>query len=210
MKYFIAIVTITGLLVYGASTKISFSLNVVLILLLIVILTMWEYSILGKDFKADFKMRSHKKSLDIFNFCLLIGWTFLLGSDAYEDGIDEFNIFFIIIWWVIPLVNLLMYFVYKKKKPITIFVDGDELTLNNRWLQTRNLKFLITIDQSRLTRELNLNFKGKSEVSIPVTEYELEDLEAFLKIIIAKTKEPLAISPYVLKTYKNISIIDEQ
>jgi hypothetical protein len=157
-----------------------------------------------KSFTADFKMRSQKKVMDIFHTGLALFWTFLL-IDSNDDETQNQNILVGMLLWMQPITSLLLYFVYKKKKPVTIFIKDDELIINNRWLQTRNLMYLIRIDESTFKRELNLNFKGKSEVSIPIKEYRTEDLQEFLKIIIAKSEQSLDVSTYILNTYKNIS-----
>jgi len=189
--------------------KAPFFINIIIVVSVYIAIIFWEFLVFQRSFHADFKMRSQKKEIDIFDILLSIYWTFIiLGLNDYEKQYRDFLL--VLLVWSLPIISLLLYFVYKKKKPFTVFINDDELILNNRWVQRRNLKFLIRINESTFTNELKLNFKGKSEVSFFIKDYQSEDIQEFLRIITAKTEQPLEISPYIKKTYQNLFEKDEK
>ena len=76
----------------------------------------------------------------------------------------------------------------KKKKPFTLFIKDSELILNNRWNQKRDLTELTQIRFNRFSKNLKLDFKSKSEISIKITEYKTDDIQKFLEILIEKSE----------------------
>jgi hypothetical protein len=86
------------------------------------------------------------------------------------------------------MAELIMWFVYKKKKPFTIFIKENELILNKRWTQKRNLTELTQIQFDRLNKNLKLDFQSKSGISIKTTEYKIEEIQTLLGILIEQSK----------------------
>ncbi|TLG99004.1 hypothetical protein BZARG_03590, partial [Bizionia argentinensis JUB59] len=79
------------------------------------------------------------------------------------------------------------------KKPYTLFIKDNELILNNRWTQKRNLNELTQIQFDRFSKNLKLDFKSKSTVTIKTVEYNVEDIEKLLEIMIEKSENNVFI-----------------
>ena len=62
-------------------------------------------------------------------------------------------------FWAISFSEFIMVFVYKKKKPYTIFIKDNELILNRRWTLKRNLTELIQIRYDRFSKNLKLGYR---------------------------------------------------
>ena len=114
MKYFITLISLIIILTYGQiiETEFPLVLNIVLVVSILLTTVLWEYSVLNKNYESDFKMRSQRKVIGIFELINAIAWTLLLSfsNDSYKDAI-----FLILIFWAFPLAELIMWFVYKRK-----------------------------------------------------------------------------------------------
>ncbi|MCP4059433.1 MAG: hypothetical protein GY738_19455 [Pseudoalteromonas sp.] len=193
MKYFIAfLISLIGLYVFGIilKTEYSFLSKIVFTTSSFIIAFFWEYSILNKSFESNFKIRSQKKSISIFDVGMASFWTLYILF--LTDFRESFSILIFVIW-AMPIIELTMWFIYKKKKPFTIFIKDNELILNKRWIQKRNLTELTQIQFDRFSKNLKLNFKTKREISIKSTEYKSEEIQAFLKILIEKSENKVFI-----------------
>jgi hypothetical protein len=156
----------------------------VLVVLILLVSVLWEYSVLNKNYESDFKMQSQRKVIGIFEFINAVTWTLLLRFKHYDKNM----IFLILMFWTFPFTELIISLIYKKKKPYTIFIKGNELILNKRWMQKRNLIELTQIRFDRFSKKLKLDFKSKSRISIKTTEYKTDDLQTLLKILINKSE----------------------
>ncbi|WP_179377353.1 hypothetical protein [Winogradskyella wichelsiae] len=187
MKYFITLILLLTALSYGQIMEPEFPLvvNIVLILLILLTPVFWEYSVLNKNYESDFKMQSQRKVLGIYELIYAIAWTLLLSfsNDNYNDVI-----FLILIFWTFPLAELVLWFIYKKKKTLTLFIKENQLILVKRWTQKRNLTELTQIRFDRFGKNLKLDFKSKSEISIKTTEYNADDIQKLLEILIEKSE----------------------
>ena len=96
--------------------------------------------------------------------------------------------YLIFVFWAIPFSEFIMWFIYKKHKPYTLFIKGNELILNRRWIAKRNLTELTQIQYDRFSKNLKLNFKTKREISIKATEYKRNEIQQLLEILIEKSE----------------------
>jgi len=161
--------------------------NIVLVSLFFVISFLWEYSVTKKDYEADFKFRSIKKTIGLSGIIFALAWTLLL---IYSNG---YFTYYILIFWCIPVAELGVYFIYKTKKPYTLFINGNILTLNKLWTQKRNLTELNQIQFDRFSKNLKLDFNSKSGISIRTTEYETNDIKELLEIMINNSEYKVSI-----------------
>ncbi|EDP95105.1 hypothetical protein U8527_12890 [Kordia algicida OT-1] len=187
MKYFIGIILVLIILLYGYLWKLPLLISIVLLLLYFFILFFWEYAVLRYKISGEFQMRSYRKSLETFGFAIAIIWTLMYVIDLHTKGITNSKLPIVILFWFGSLVNIIMYFMYKKKKPVTVFITGDWLHYNNRWKKKRDLKTLNYIGTSKLATDLILGFTEKSDVIIPMKEYKKEEFRQFLDILIEKS-----------------------
>jgi hypothetical protein len=192
MKYLITYILLLIALSYGQIIEPKFPLIVNIVLLLLILLTpvFWEYSVLNKNYESDFKMQSQRKVLGLYELIYAIAWTLLLTftNDSHKDVI-----FLILIFWTFPLEEIVLWFIYKKKKPFTVFIKENQLILNNRWTQKRNLTELTQIRYDRFSKNLKLDFKSKYEISIKTTEYNSDDIQKLLEILIEKSENNVFI-----------------
>jgi len=193
MKYFIAFsIAIIGLYVFETilKTEYSFPLIILFITTIYTIAFFWEYSVLNKSFESDFKIRSQKKTISIFDIGFALFWTlfFIFLTDFKES----FN-YFVFVFWAIPIAEFLIWFTYKKKKPYTIFIKDNELVLNKRWTQKRKLTELTQIQYNSFSKNLKLGFNTKSEVSIKSTEFKAEEIQKLLEILIEKSENNVIV-----------------
>ncbi|WP_422103989.1 hypothetical protein [Winogradskyella sp.] len=193
MKYFIALViSLIGLFVFGIilETEYAHELKTVFIFLTLLFAFLWEYSVLGKIFESDFKLRSQRKSIGIFDIGYALCWTlFILFLSDHSESL----VYLVFAFWAIPFAELMMWFVYKKQKPFTLFINGDELILNNRWTQKRNLTELTQIRYDRFSKNLKLYFKSKSHIPIKTKEYHVDDIQKLFEILIEKSEYKVSI-----------------
>ncbi|MEL0455830.1 hypothetical protein WJN01_06300 [Flavobacteriaceae bacterium SZ-1-7] len=192
MKYFITLILLITILTYGQimETEFPLVLNFALVVSILLTTVLWEYSVLNKNYESDFKMRSQRKVIGIFELINAIAWTLLLSfsNDSYKDVI-----FLILIFWTFPVTELMMWLIYKKKKPFTLFIKDNELILNKRWNQKRNLTELTQIQFDRFSKNLKLDFKSKSGISIKTTEYKTDEIKTLLGILIEKSENEVFI-----------------
>jgi hypothetical protein len=120
------------------------------------------------------------------------------GNDNYRNVI-----FLIFIFWTFPLTDLIMWFIYKKKKPFTVFIRDNELILNKRWTQKRNLTELTQIQFDRFSKNLKLDFKSKSGISIKTTEYKTDEIQSLLEILIEKSENEVFVPNNYEQKIKN-------
>jgi len=192
MKYFITLILLIIILTYGQimETEFPIVLNILLVVSILLTTVLWEYSVLNKNYVSDFKMKSQRKVIGKFELITAIAWTLLLSfsNDNYKDVI-----FLILIFWTFPITELIMWFIYKKKKPFTLFIKDNELILNKRWTQKRNLTELTQIGFDRLNKNLKLDFKSKSGISIKTSEYKTDEIQTLLGILIEKSENEVFI-----------------
>ena len=192
MKYFITLILLIIILTYGQimETEFHLVLNFALVVSILLTTVLWEYSVLNKNYESDFKMRSQRKVIGIFELINAIAWTLLLSfiNANYKDVI-----FLILIFWTFPITELIMWFIYKKKKPFTLFIKDNELILNKRWTQKRNLTELTQIRFDRFSKNLKIDFKSKSRISIKTTEYKTDEIQTLLGILIEKSENEVFI-----------------
>ena len=197
MKYLIILTLLIICLIYGQISEFEFPVFVNLALVVSILMTqvLWEFSILNKNYESDFKMRSQNKVIGKDEIINAIAWTLLLylGYDFYKN-----TIFLILTFWAFPIAEFLMVIIYKNKKPYTLFINNNELILNKRWTQKRNLTKLTQIQFDQISKNLKLYFKSKSRILIKTTEYKTEEIETLLGILIEKSENDI----YIPDNYK--------
>jgi hypothetical protein len=191
MRYFIALFALMVILFIGQFTENTFPsvLNISLVVLCFILILLWEYSTLKKEYVADFKIRSHDKQIDILNLLYAILMTFILWPWEGEKDI----IYLMALFWVNVFVDIIMWFVYRKLKPYTIYIKDNRLILKNRWAKVRDLDELVQIKFNRFTKNLILHFRTKSEVSVKTKDYKSEDIEKLFEILIEKSEYDVSL-----------------
>tara|TARA_Y100000588_G_C14042404_1_gene833466 strand:- start:621 stop:1013 length:393 start_codon:yes stop_codon:yes gene_type:complete len=106
---------------------------------------------------------------------------------------DKDIIYLISLFWVNAIVDIIMWFVYRKLKPNTIYIKDNRLILKNRWAKVRDLDELVQIKFNRFTKNLILHFRTKSEVSVKTKDYKSEDIEKLFEILIEKSEYDVSL-----------------
>mgnify|MGYP003665661914 CR=1 FL=1 len=192
MKYFITLILLITVLTYMElmETEFPLVLNIALVILIFLTVFFWEYSVFKNNIKADFKIRSQRKTISILEIGMAIAWTSIV---LFLSGNRITFSYLIFVFWSIPFSEFIMWFIYKKKKPYNIFIKGNELILNRRWNLKRNLTKLTQIRYDRFSKNLKLDFKSKFEISIKSSEYNTDDIEKLLEILIEKSENNISI-----------------
>ena len=177
-----------------------FELNLLLICLIFFLMFWSEVSILNKNFTSDYKFRSYRKKINYESILVAFIWTIIL---IYNNNVKK-TIFFILLFWSISIINLIMFYLYQKKKPYTIFINKNELILNKPYLTKRNLTELNQIKFDRFSKCFHLSFETKSSVEIKSTEYNSADIQRLLEIMINKSDYEVEI-PQNYQVKKNNS-----
>lgn len=191
MRYHILIIILIITLFIGQFTENKFPdvLNISLVTLCFIIILVWEYNTLKKEYVADFKIKSQRKQINIFNLLYAILMTFLLWPWEGEKDI----IYLISLFWIAALAEVIFWFVYKKLKPYRAYIKDNTFILKNRWVEVRDIDKLIKIEFSKFTNNITLHFRTKSEVSMNIKDYKPEDLEKLLKILIEKSEYDVSL-----------------
>ena len=204
MKYYVAfLISVIGLLVFGITLKPEYSLalQIVFSILIFIVLFFWEYSLFNKTFDSDFKIKSQRKTIRLFYIGMTIFYILMIMQPNNSETLRSV----IFAFWAISFSEFIMVFVYKKKKPYTIFIKENELILNRRWTLKRNLTELIQIRYDRFSQNLKLGFKTKREVSIKVTDYKTDEIQKLLEILIEKSENnvfvPSNYEPKIKNSY---------
>ena len=206
MKYFILIIFILGFLFGGIFWEYPLALYIVLVVIYTIVLFFWEFNVLKQKFTGDFEIKSYRKSMDIFNFVMTIFWTVFLLFDMPSDGeLSNFKISILSALLLNQVVLIIMHYIYKSKKPITIVIQNDTFIFNNRWSQKRYLKNLEYIGLTSYGTELKLGFLKKSDVIIPMKEYKKKDFRRFLDILVEKSEHDVYLTDDVVKKFPPIS-----
>ena len=206
MKYAILSSVLITVLLYGQFMEANFPhiLNIILLAIIFILLFLEKYFLIGKNYVADFKIRSHGKRPSNFQILITLFWTALYFFDDNSTHL----LFIVLLFWSQTIIDIVINFVYKAKKPFTIFIKDEELILNNIWKQKRNLTDITEIEYDRFSKRMILNFKSKWKVSINTDEYEPHDMESFLEIMIEKSEYDIGIpqnfKPKLKQTANNI------
>ncbi|ARV16299.1 hypothetical protein [Polaribacter sp. SA4-12] len=205
MKYFTTIILL--LIVFSIliffETTIAFFFNILIIPFFYLTLFYWEYSIFDKIVESDFKIRSYKKSLNNFKLIYGVCWLLFvfLGSNTMK-----IKILFFILFGAFFVVNLMMSFLYKKRKPFTVFIKNSELiAIVDRWTQKRDIVGLNQIQFDRINKKIKFSFDEGYQISIQTKDYQKEDIDELLRIIIEKSKHPI----FIPNNYKAEKLIKE-
>jgi hypothetical protein len=187
MKFCITFISLIMIFVYGQvkEDKFPLVLNIILFALICIISFLWEYSIFNKNFESYFKIRNIDKKIGGFFLVYAIFWTTLL---FFQDNSNQSAFYSILLLWTFAVTEIIFHFIYKMKKPYTIFIKGNELILNNLWTQKRNLVDLKQIRFDRFDKNLILDFKSKFKISIKTTDYNSDDIKKLLEIMIEKSE----------------------
>ncbi|SHF22376.1 hypothetical protein SAMN05444377_10553 [Flavobacterium fontis] len=191
MKMIIILVLFYVILFTGQIMELNFpiSLNVFLVAIIFTIIISMEFSILNKDFISDFKIRSYSRKLKFGNLFNAIFWTGLIVFDNQHKKLFVI----ILILWIYPFIDIVMVYVFRKKQPYTIFINNRNLILNGPWKIERDLSELTEITFDRYSKNLNLSFKTKSDISIQTKEFNKQDIDKFVEIIITKSENNVCL-----------------
>lgn len=168
--------------------------NLGLVLLFFLVSFLWEYSVLTRKYEGELKFRSIKRKIELGGFIFAIAWTlFIWLSNGYFT-------YYILIFWCVPVANILIYPIYRIKRPTTIYIDKRNLILNNRWPQKRDLKELSNIRFDRFSKILKLEFTNKASIQINSNEYKIDDVKLLLETLINKSEHQVKIPKnYIMK-----------
>ncbi|RXR21597.1 hypothetical protein [Flavobacterium stagni] len=165
------------------------SLNIFFVVIIFTIIISIEFSILNKDFISDFKIRSYSRKFKFGSLFNAIFWTGLIVFDNQPKRL----FILILILWIYPFIDIVMVYVFRKKQPYTIFINNRNLILNRPWKIERDLSELTEITFDRFSKNLNLSFQTKSDITIQIKEFNKQDIDKFVEIIITKSENNVCL-----------------
>jgi len=208
MKNVYPIIIVVFALILGFFVEFPSWLYIGLIVLFFVALLMAELSVLYHNVTGDFQMKSQTKVIsiyDLFMGLLFLGLFFLnIVEDNTKENITSLD-FIYFIWIFIFLVEVIAYFVYKKKQPVTLVIDNDTLILLGRFVYKRNLKNVNSLDFTTMGSLLKLSFVKKLDLTIAFKEYNAVEFRRFLEILVEKSEHDLQLTEEMKKLFPTSS-----
>ena len=192
MRYLIGI--LISLIVYinfsYSDNQFIIYFNILLCLLLYLLIFLQENSVFDKNYESDFKIQSQKKLPTFFYLGPMTFWTLLIYFGSFKTSTKIFLILFIYTSFILELI---MFFLYKKKKPYTLFIKNNELMLLEKGNQKRDLIGLNRILFDRFNKNIEFTFDKGFKLKINTIDYKKEDIDKLLDIVIEKSKHPVFI-----------------
>ena len=161
-----------------------------LFILFYLVLLLMEFSVFDKNLDSDFKIQSQRKLPKKSYFLFVFGYTALISFVDYSLTTKIFLILFI---WASLFLEIIMFFLYKKKKPFILFIKNDELILLNGGTHKRDLIGLNRILFDRINKVFELRFDVGYKFRINTREFKKEDIDKLLEIVIHKSKHPISV-----------------
>ena len=190
-RYFIPLIIVTSVLLYGQISKPPFSVtvNVILVVLFLLFLLMWESAVVNNDFDAQLKFRKRSKAPQPIILFFAVFFSVQLW------GYELFNTltYMVLLIWIVLVKEVIMIYVYRIKRPVGIFITGNEFIQNNNWTEKRDLRNLQQIQYDRISKSLKLDFIKKRELSVNTSEYKKEDIEQLLEILIERSEHSVFV-----------------
>jgi hypothetical protein len=192
MRYLIGI--LISLIIYinfsYSDNQFIIYFNILLCVLLYLLIFLQEYSVFDKNYESDFKIQSQKKLPNFFHLGLITFWTLLIYLGNFKNPT---KVFLILSIYTSFILELIMFFLYKKKKPYTLFIKNNELILLERGNQKRDLIGLNRILFDRFNKNIEFTFDKGFKLKINTINYKKEDIDELLDIVIEKSKHPVFI-----------------
>lgn len=190
MKYYVTYIALVVLLADSViRNTFSFYVNLILFVLIVLVMFLSEFSIFKRSFQTGQVFRSHSKRLNPFSIGLALIFTILYIARRHEYNL----IFIVLIFWSIPFIELVMQFIYKKRNPVTLVIQEDQIIQNRPQLNQRNLKDLVDIKYDRFNKMLKLQFKSASKISIYTKGYQQQDLSYLLQLIVQYSEHDVTV-----------------
>ena len=190
MKYYVTYIALVVLLADSViRNTFSFYVNLILFVLIVLVMFLSEFSIFKRSFQTGQVFRSHSKRLNPFSIGLALIFTILYIARRHEYNL----IFIVLIFWSIPFIELVMQFIYKKRNPVTLVIQEDQIIQNRPQLNQRNLKDLVDIKYDRFNKMLKLHFKSASKISIYTKGYQQQDLSYLLQLIVQYSEHDVTV-----------------
>jgi hypothetical protein len=204
MKYLVPIILLLTvfLVLLISENEFTFIVSVFILPLVFLILFLWEYSVFKVNFQSDFKIRSQKKVPITFDLVIAICWSILIITGGIKPN---FKILFIIMVFIPVVINVIMFFLYRNKKPYTIHIVKNELITVDKWIQKRDITKTYKIQFDRINKKIKFSFDEGYQISIQTKDYKKEDIDELLKIIIKKSKYAI----FIPNNYKAEKLIKE-
>ena len=192
MKYFVSLILLLIIFV----TLLFFEGTIALVLCALIIpiyyliLFYWEYSVFDRKVDSTFKMKSQKKLLSWFH-SFFLGQTIAITLNLNFDISTAILLFVFVLMGIV--LDLIINFLYKKKKPYTLFVSRNELFFIGKWIEKRDITGLNRILFDRINKKFEVRFDKGYRLKINTLEYKKEDVDKLLEIFIEKSKHSISI-----------------
>jgi uncharacterized membrane protein YbaN (DUF454 family) len=194
MKHFVLnLLLLIALVVVGISLP-PYKTTIFVLLLACLFLNRYfeTAAILNRHFTGELQFRRQKKSISGVDILFISFWSlfFLLG--------DKDVIYTLIVLLALLLTSLVDSFLYKKTRPVTLSIQGTELTFSDSWVMKRNLETLTHVHLNSVTNNLTCRFADKAGMVIKYSDYKEQEMALFVETIKRKSKQLVDVSPNLL------------
>lgn len=176
-------------------------LEIFLVISILIVFVIWEYPVFKEKIKFDFHIKIKRPRFPLFYLAFVLLHIYLSTDD--NNASDDRTKGFILLFSLFIVLQIGSWIAHYIKKPITIGVIGNDLMVFNRWPAKRNLKNVVDIEYSRLSKDLKITFKKKSSIWIVVSEFDAVDIHRLLDLIWEKSDSQIRIPRNLPKVVLN-------
>jgi TRAP-type uncharacterized transport system fused permease subunit len=143
---------------------------------------------INRKFTGQLQIRSQRKSVSAMTVVLVGLWALLAVIEGREQ------MYFAAIFGAILVSELLEDFLYKKEKPVTLIIDGNELIVNSVWIIRRNVETLTRVKLNNFTNNLVCSFTENSSITIKYSDYKKENIDILIDTLRSKSQYSVEVS----------------
>ncbi|MCI2229242.1 hypothetical protein MC378_08690 [Polaribacter sp. MSW13] len=154
------------------------------------ILFYWEYSVFDKKIESSFKIKSQKKLITWYHSFFVIQMTMITINLNFDTST---KIILLLFTWTAIVLDIIIFFLYKKKKPYTLFIRNNEFIFIEKWTNKRDITGLNRILFDRISKKLEFRFDDNYKLKINTLEYKKADIDKLLELLLEKSNYPISI-----------------
>ncbi len=123
-----------------------------------------------RNAEGDLLIRRQKYPINIGFIIMALIWTMLVVLGKRLD------IYYVLFFWMAPVVNGITAFYYKRRKPVYIIIQEKDFIINDIWPIRRNIDTISGIRLNGFTNKLRIAFSGQSDLIFNTEEFKKDDL----------------------------------
>lgn len=150
---------------------------------------LWKYSVATNVFEGELQIRKQRKNISMSTLLLACVW--VVVAFVWKKNQDVYLAAF---FWALALADVITYFIYKQKKPVSLVIHGKKLLINDLWLIERDLNELTSINLNEVKKSLELFFANKPKSKLTISEYDEVDIILFVEYVTVHSGHAVELS----------------